>query len=93
MNRLKDNSDVPGLEPCQKTYTSSKRKTKLHSTRPRKDGYSHSGACMHIVSKRDFNSAELEIMRTLRSPTTVVTANDEVQTREAAVYVRELDYS
>ena len=26
---------------------------------------------MHIVSKRDFHSAELETMRTSRSPTTV----------------------
>ena len=44
-----------------------------------------SGASMHMVSKRDLNSAELE-------PTTVMTANGEVQTREeATVYVKELD--
>ena len=30
---------------------------------------------MHMVSKRDLNSAELETMRTSRSPTTVMTAN------------------
>ena len=47
---------------------------------------------MHKVSKRDLNSAELETMRTSRSPTTVMTANGEVQTRdEATVYVKELD--
>ena len=47
---------------------------------------------MHLVSKRDFNSAELETVRTSGSPTTVVTANGEVQTKEeATVYVRELD--
>ena len=47
---------------------------------------------MHMVSKRDLNSAELETMRTSRSPTTVMTANGEVQTREeATVYVKELD--
>ena len=34
-----------------------------------------SGASMHVVSKRDLNSAELETMRTPRSPTTVMTAN------------------
>ena len=50
-----------------------------------------SGACMHMVSKRDLNSAELETMRTSRSPTTVMTANGEVQTREATVHVKELD--
>ena len=40
--RLKDKSDEPkarlGISP--KTFTSSKRTTKLHSTRPRKNGYS-----------------------------------------------------
>ena len=47
---------------------------------------------MHVVSKRDLNSAELETMRTSRSPTTVMTANGEAQTREeATVYVKELD--
>ena len=47
---------------------------------------------MHTVNKRDFNSAELETTTTSRSPTTVMTATDEVQTREeATVYVKELD--
>ena len=47
---------------------------------------------MHMVSKRDLNSAELATMRTSRSPTTVMTANGEVQTREeATVYVKQLD--
>ena len=50
-----------------------------------------SGASVHMVSKRDLNSAELETMRTSRSPT-VMTANGEVQTREeATVFVKELD--
>ena len=39
---------------------------------------------MHMVSKRDLNSAELEAMRISKNPTTVVTANGEVQTREKA---------
>ena len=51
-----------------------------------------SGASMHKVSEKDLNFVELETMRTSRSPTTVMTANDEVQTREeATVYVEELD--
>ena len=51
-----------------------------------------SEASMHMVSKRDVNSAELETMRTSRSPTTVMTAIGEVQTREeATVYVWLLD--
>ena len=50
------------------------------------------GAGVHMVSMRDFNSAELETMRTSRSPTTVMTANGEVQTREEATEnVKELD--
>ena len=48
---------------------------------------------MHMVSKRDFNSGELETTRTSRSPTTVMTANGEVQTREeATVPVKDLDF-
>ena len=39
---------------------------------------------MHVVSKKDLNSAELETMRTPSSSTTVMTANSEVQTREEA---------
>ena len=51
-----------------------------------------SGAIMHMVSKRDLNSAELETMRTSRSPTTMMTANGEEQTREeATVHVKPLD--
>ena len=51
-----------------------------------------SWASIHMVSKRDLNSAELETMRTSKNPTTVMTANGEVQTREGAtVYVKELD--
>ena len=52
-----------------------------------------SRACMRMVSKKDFNSAELETMRTSRNPTTVMTANGEVQSREEATeYVKELDF-
>ena len=45
-----------------------------------------------MISKKDLNSAELETVTTSRSPTTVITANGEVQTHEeATVYVKELD--
>ena len=51
-----------------------------------------SGASMHMISKKDVNSAELETVTTSRSLTTVLTANGEVQTnQEATVYVKELD--
>ena len=44
-----------------------------------------------MISKKDLNSSELEMVTTSRSPTTVITANCEVQTNEeATVYVREL---
>ena len=47
---------------------------------------------MHMITKKDLNSAELETVTTSRSPTTVITANGEVQTHEeATVYVRQLD--
>ena len=52
-----------------------------------------SGASMHMISKKDLNSAELETVTTSRSPTTVITANGEVQTNEeATVYVKELGF-
>ena len=47
---------------------------------------------MQTVSKKDLTSAELETMRISRSPTTMMTANGEVQTREEATeHVKELD--
>ena len=47
---------------------------------------------MHMVNKKDLNSAELDTVRTSRSPTTVMTANGEVQTREeATVHVKHSD--
>ena len=47
---------------------------------------------MHMISKKDLNSAESETLTTPRSPTIVITANGEVQTHEeATVFVRELN--
>ena len=43
---------------------------------------------MHMISKKDLNSSEMDTLTTSRSPTTVVAANGEVQTHEeATVYV------
>ena len=48
---------------------------------------------MHMLSRKDVNSTELETVRASTSPTTVVTANGEVLTKEeATVYVKELDF-
>ena len=45
-----------------------------------------------MVSRKDLNSDELDTVIVSRGPTTVVTANSEVLTKEeATVYVRELD--
>ena len=45
-----------------------------------------------MVSKKDFNSAELETVKISKNPILVVTANSEVQTKEeATVFVQELD--
>ena len=47
---------------------------------------------MHMLSRKDQNSAELETARISESPSTVVTANGEVLTKEeATVYVKEMD--
>ena len=51
-----------------------------------------SGASVHLISKKDLNDAEMDTLTKSRSPTTVITANGEVQTHEEAiVYVKELD--
>ena len=47
---------------------------------------------MHMITKKDLNSADMDTLTTSRSPTTVITANGEVQTHEeATVYVKALD--
>ena len=51
-----------------------------------------SGASMHMLSKKDLSSDEMDLLRRSRNRTTVVTANGEVQTNEEAqVYVQDLD--
>ena len=51
-----------------------------------------SGASMHMISKKDVNSAEMDTLTKSCSPTIVITVNGEVQTHEeATVYVKELD--
>ena len=51
-----------------------------------------SGASMHMLSRQDLNSADLETVRVSKSPRTVVAASGQVQTNEeATVYVKELD--
>ena len=51
-----------------------------------------SEALMHMISKKDLNSFEMDTLTTSRSPTTATTANGEVQShQEATVYVKELD--
>ena len=51
-----------------------------------------SGVSVHMISKKDLNDAEMDTLTKSCSPTIVITANGEVQTREeATVYVKELD--
>ena len=51
-----------------------------------------SGASMHMLSKKDLSSDAMDTLRRSRTPTTVVTANGDVQTNEEAqVYVQDLD--
>ena len=47
---------------------------------------------MHMISKKDLNDAEMDTVTTSCSPTTVITANGQLQTHEEATkYVKELD--
>ena len=50
------------------------------------------GASMHVLSKKDLSSDELDTLRRSINPVTVVTANGKVQTNEdAQEHVRDLD--
>ena len=50
-----------------------------------------SGASMHMLRKRDLSPVEMDTLRPFRTPSTVVTANGEVQTNEEAqVFVHDL---
>ena len=51
-----------------------------------------SGASMHMISKKDLNSAEMETLTTSCSPATVITANGEVQTHEEATVCQRIGY-
>ena len=51
-----------------------------------------SGATMHVLSRKDLNSATLDTVRAFSNPATVITVNGVVQTNEdATVYVFDLD--
>ena len=51
-----------------------------------------SGASMHMISKKDLNSDEMDTLTKSCSPTIVIKANGEVQTHEEATeHVKELD--
>ena len=51
-----------------------------------------SGASMHMISQNYLNDAEMDTLTKSCSPTTVITANGEVQTHEeATMYIKELD--
>ena len=47
---------------------------------------------MHMISKKDSDFAELETVTTSKSPTTVKTANCEVQTHEEATVCQRIGY-
>ena len=90
-----------------KVSSSSQKRTKLHSTRLRRFGVYQrtvlnetqgrefevdSEASMHVLSRKDLNSADLEPIRVSSNPTTIITATGEVQTNEeATMYFHDLE--
>ena len=51
-----------------------------------------SGASVQMMSKTDLTPEEVETIRVSRLPTTVITANESIDTtEEAKVYVKDLD--
>ena len=49
-------------------------------------------ASMHMISKKDLNSVEMDTLMKSCSPTTVITANGEVQTHEEASVCQRIGY-
>ena len=47
---------------------------------------------MHMISKKDLNDAEMDILTKSCSPTTVITANGEVQTHEEATVCQRIGH-
>ena len=47
---------------------------------------------MHMISKKDLNSAEMDTLTKSCSPTIVITANGEVQTHEEATVCQRIGY-
>ena len=85
--KLKEQNKATFFSPSENRCLPAPSNLKLEE----RDCVVDSEASMHMISKKDLNSAELETVTTSRSPTTVTTANDEVWTHEeATVYVKEL---
>ena len=96
------------VEIGQRTSQSSKKRTKLPFFSPTNEWSLPApsaikleerqlvvdfGASLHMWSRKDLNSAELEAVKVSENPTTVVTATGEVPTKgEATVYAKELDW-
>ena len=77
--KLKANDNATFFSPAEKWVLPSASAREPEET----EFMVHSGASMHMVSENDLHSAELETLRTSRSPTTVM-ANGEVRTNEEA---------
>ena len=107
--RLKDNSDAPEArhgtlrkifklkEKDKATFHSPAEEWLLRAASTKqpeeREFVVDPGASMLLVSEKDRSSAELETMRISKNPSTVMTANGEVQAREeATVYVKQLDF-
>ena len=47
---------------------------------------------MHMISKKDLSNAEMDTLTKSCSPTTVITANGEVQTHQELVFFQRIGY-
>ena len=86
--KLKEKSKTAFFSPLENWFLPSQSTLKPEE----REFVVDSGASMHMISKKDLNDAEMDTLTKSCSPTTVITANGEVQTHEeATVYVKELD--
>ena len=88
IKKLKEKNKAAFFSPSEKRCLLAPSNLKLEE----REFVVDSGASMHMISKKDVNSDEMDTLTKSCSPTIVITANGEVQTHEeATVYVKDLD--
>ena len=83
--KLKEKHKTPFFSPSENLCLPAPSHLKLEE----REFVVGSGASMHMISKKDLNSAVMDTLTMLCSPTIVITANGEVQSHQEATVLRQ----